>query len=599
MKKLKVALIDTGVDVSHALFSSINIPQFVCVNDQWQQLTYNPDNGHGTGIASILIKNAELFELHSYTLFAKAVSVPVEAYINLLQTLLNSAELYDIIHMSLGVRHYNKELEAICSALRDKGVILVSAFDNIGYVSYPAGFPFVIGVDTSVKCLKNDDFVYVGENSLINLKAKGGNQRIAWLNNTYMIVQGSSFAAAHVTAHIINLLSRGNAKANLLKKFKEKALYIYPEEKIDKNDGDRWYSNIKKAAVFPFNKETTSILRFPALLNFEITDVYDTRLSGTLGKTITALDGEKTYTVKNMDDCAWNFDTLVLGHTHELEYLTKSNIRQDIINLCHNNKKNIFSFDDELFDADIRRRFDESGLKIYYPEIRYEIIPQKFGKMYAVKTPVLGVFGTSSQQGKITLQLQLRRRLLRDGYTIGQIGSEPESILFGMDYVYPFGYRSMVTLDNCQGIEYLNYRMSEIDKKECDLILTGAQAQTIPMLFSHISNFPMDCLSFLLGTRPDAVILCVNFHDKPEDIKRTILSIESLATSKVIACSLFPRGFRNEWDIVKGVKNDIERSELETFASKISADFGIPCHILDTEEGPEKLYQCAIDFFSN
>lgn len=600
MNRVRVALIDTGVDVSHPVFSSSAIPQFAYVNRQWQKQAYKPVNGHGTGIASILFKNASDFELHSFALFDKTTSVPVEAYVGLLQTLLNSGEPYDIIHMSLGVRQYSKELETVCSALKDKGIILVSAFDNIGYISYPACFPSVIGVDVSPKCLKNDDFVYVRDGPLVNLKAKGGNQRVAWLNNAYIIVQGSSFAAAYVTSHIINVLCQVKLSSDdIMKKFKEKALFVYPEAQNGIYDDDCWYKNIKKAVVFPFNKETTSILRFPSLLSFEITGVYDTKLSGKLGKKITAMDSDKTFTVNSIDACAWDFDTLILGHTHELEYLTKTPVRSNIITLCLENKKNIFSFDDELFDDNIQGSFANAGLHIYYPRVRYDFMPQKSGKMYAIKTPVLGVFGTSSQQGKFTLQLQLRKRLLRDGYAIGQIGSEPESVLFGMDYVYPFGYRSMVQADSCQSIEYLNYCMSEIDKKERDLIITGAQAQTIPVIFSHINNFPMDCLSFLLGTHPDGVILCVNFHDKPEDIGRTIRAIESLASCKVIACSLFPRGYRNDWDIVKGVKADIPVNDLEAFASGITVNFGIPCYVLDTEEGPEKLYQKAIDFFSN
>lgn len=41
---------------------------------------------------------------------------------------------------------------------------------------------------------------------------------------------------------------------------------------------------IKKAALFPFNKEMHSILRFEDKLDFEITDVYDTKYSLRVGK---------------------------------------------------------------------------------------------------------------------------------------------------------------------------------------------------------------------------------------------------------------------------------------------------------------------------
>ena len=46
---------------------------------------------------------------------------------------------------------------------------------------------------------------------------------------------------------------------------------------------------IKKAIVFPFNKEMHSLARFSDLLNFEILDFYDTKFSGNMGKGIREL----------------------------------------------------------------------------------------------------------------------------------------------------------------------------------------------------------------------------------------------------------------------------------------------------------------------
>jgi uncharacterized NAD-dependent epimerase/dehydratase family protein len=218
--------------------------------------------------------------------------------------------------------------------------------------------------------------------------------------------------------------------------------------------------------------------------------------------------------------------------------------------------------------------------------------------MYTIKAPVLGIFGTSKQQGKFTLQLQLRKRFIRDGYSIGQLGSEPESLLFGMDYVYPFGYRTTVDIDNLKSIEYLNYCMDQMDQNGHDLLIAGSQSGTIPILYNHIDNYPLDRISFLLGTNPDAVILCVNYHDKIADIKRTILGIEALARCKVIAVSLFPLGYKNDWDIVRGVKSYIEDATLNEFKGKITDVLSIPCFILNEEKGTESLYQTTIDFFS-
>ena len=51
---------------------------------------------------------------------------------------------------------------------------------------------------------------------------------------------------------------------------------------------------MQKAALFPFNKEMHSLLRFQHLLDFEIADVYDTKYSLAVGNTTDALLKDQT-----------------------------------------------------------------------------------------------------------------------------------------------------------------------------------------------------------------------------------------------------------------------------------------------------------------
>lgn len=599
MKRIKVALLDSGIERTHSTLQKLPVTQFVCDNEKWERRDYVPKYGHGTAIASILARNAEQFDIHSYVIAQDKSSVSPKRCIGALEAILDSDEHYDIIHMSLGVRQYNKKLETLCAELDKKNKVLVSAFDNIGAVSYPAAFSTVIGVDASFDCLKSDDFIFVSKDGYVNVMAKGGNQRIAWLNNSFVITQGSSFAAAYVSAYIITLLQQNVLKENLLAAIKDKSFFVHKQEQSIKMESPCRYFSIKKAVLFPCNKESSSLLRFSGLLDFEITDVFDTKFSGNLGDTIQGLDTNNSYLIKNIKDCAWTgFDAFILGHTHELEYFSRENIRKNIIELCRDHGVNLFSFDNDGLDQTVYSEFKEKNLHIYYPQIFPEQMPDTMGKMRTLKTPVLGVFGTSKQQGKFTLQLQLRRRFIRDGYAVGQLGSEPESLLFGMDYVYPFGYKKNIEIDNLTSIEYLNYCMHCMDKKDYDLIITGSQSGTLPLLYTHINNYPLDCISFLLGTLPDAVILCVNYHDKIHDITRTVRGIEALARCKVIACSLFLFGYKDEWDLVHGGKTLISEDKLEEFKRQVSSVLSIPCFTLDENDGPEQLYQTAIKFFS-
>jgi hypothetical protein len=128
--------------------------------------------------------------------------------------------------------------------------------------------------------------------------------------------------------------------------------------------------------------------------------------------------------------------------------------------------------------------------------------------------------------------------------------------------------------------------------------MVGSQAGTWPMLYNHITNFSLDRLCFVLGTRPDAVILGVNYHDKPDDIQRTITGLEALSKCKVIACSLFPLGYKDDWDMVRDTKSIIPEDRLEQFGKQITDLTDKPCHVLDGGPGPDALYRESINFFA-
>ena len=101
---------------------------------------------------------------------------------------------------------------------------------------------------------------------------------------------------------------------------------------------------------------------------------------------------------------------------------------------------------------------------------------------------MLGVFGTSSQQGKFTLQLIIRDLLLKAGYSVGQIGSEPHSELFGMDYSFPFGYNQSIYVRDDDVILYLNSAIHSLCD-ENDIIIVGSQANTIPYDYGNLDRY--------------------------------------------------------------------------------------------------------------
>ena len=446
-----------------------------------------------------------------------------------------------IIHMSCGVKYYNQKLKDVCDEISNKGTIIVSAFNNDGSVSFPAAFSNVIGVDASLRCIYSDDFVFV-ENSIVNVKAKGGNQRLAWVDPPYIISQGSSFAAPYVTAYIMNMINYGIKNEKINEEIKRNSKYIYTfSENIQKKECPKF----RRAAVFPYNKEMHNIINFKDLLKINIENIYDIKQSGRVGKVVKDFYGNEYGTIKNIDNINFDkIDCLIIGHTMELEIYTNKNIKLELLQRCLYHNVSVYSLDDYLIN-DFSDAFKEKEIYIRYPYDTIINCDSNFGKLYKIKSPVISVMGTSMQQGKFALQLMIKKILTKYGYKVGQLATEPTGEFFGADYVYPFGYAGTAheTGSDCRTI--LKYMTHEIDIKNPDIILCGSQSGTVPMVFENSANLYTTSINFLLGVQPDAVVLCVNIFDEISYIERSINAINGICETKVIALALYPMKYPN------------------------------------------------------
>ena len=203
----------------------------------------------------------------------------------------------------------------------------------------------------------------------------------------------------------------------------------------------------------------------------------------------------------------------------QLARVHKRDLLREYVQLALDEGCQVFSFQalDPTVYGDLYELADKKGLRLAYSHVLGEEIThaiQHFNALPPVDVPVLSVMGTSSQQGKFTLQLALRRRLIQKGYKVGQIGTEHHARLFGMDAAFPMGYASPLKLPFQHYIPYLDYKMREIcQRTQPDIILTGSQSGTIPYHVQEHSTHCLSSLAFLLGVKPDACILVVNSID--------------------------------------------------------------------------------------
>jgi uncharacterized NAD-dependent epimerase/dehydratase family protein len=590
--KIRIAIIDSGVRLDHPGFAG-NVPVLVDASSA----DTNEWTGHGTAVYNIIRKVADKADIINFRLVYNEQGVEETELLELLHKIDREYPV-DIINLSLGINitEDRQSLFSVCQSLADKGVILISAFDNAGAISYPAAFKQVIGVSSGQNCPHIDDFEYI-DDTMINIGAKGGIQRLAWDKPDYLMLGGNSFACAHVTVQVARFMSQGIRDFSaILEAFKNKAIKTYSLNAPNRAAPRHQKPLIKKAALFPFFKEMHSLIRFADMLDFEITGVYDSKYSALVGSTTDHImkDTVASHTIQNIDQIQWHtFDTLILGHLDEMSnHINKESLRENLIKQAMEHNKQVFSFDD------VSKTFPQDA--VYCPVVsRQDLPPNRFGKLYRLDKPVVGVYGTSSRQGKCTLQLLLRQKLQDMGYTIGQIGTEPSAILYGMNYAYPMGYNSSVSIHGLDSIRYLNHIMNELCEKQCDIIITGSQSGTIPYDTGNLIQYTLYQHEFLMGTQPDAVILCINPFDEPDYISRTIKFIESSVDCTVVALVVFPMDIKGGWSGIYGQKAPLTSEKYHVLKSDLPKRFSVPVYKLGDASDIESLVDTLTGFFED
>ena len=595
MEKYDIVIIDSGLDnylQKDGGIYGMAIKENADKDGYFIDCDYIDLLGHGTAVYSIVKQHNPNLKIFNVKIFEEDATIDENKLIFALEYIYKNIDT-NIINMSLGLpMPMQKELlENAVNNLSNKGVILVAAFDNSGCISYPAAFDDVIGVASHDVCKKISDF-YVVENSPINIYAKGRMQRVSWLNQSCIVMGGNSFACAHFTgilSHILNNMEHTNIKSDLYNRIKERAIstYIYP---CQLNENKFNLQAFKNVALVPFNKEIHSLIRYEELLNFKIVDIYDSKYTARVGSTTNTLlniNKAHNYTIKNLDSIDWDsFDSIVVGHLEETSKNSKTPLLNKLINEAISHRKNIYSFDNPNLTVDYEN--------LYFPSINTDTCKNSAGKLYRIGKPILCVAGTSSKQGKFSLQLELRKRLSNVGYKVGQLGTEPSSLLFGMDECFHFGYNSTYELSDSDFVLCVNQLVNNIANSNCDIIISGCQSEMLHQDLACTENMVFPQLKFLSGLQPDAVILVVNPHDEVEYIKKIILFLYSFVNADVIGIVLYPMKYKNINSGIFGGKIKISEIEANVICEKLNKTFDLPVYSLDNVDG---LIDNIIDYF--
>ncbi|MGG3280904.1 S8 family peptidase [Paenibacillus solani] len=211
--RIKIAVIDTGVDFSHpdlkySLTRGINLVH--------RNILPYDDNGHGTHISGTIA--AANSQQGMIGVAPRSAVYPVKAFDHNGSAFVSDIILaidwcvraeIDIINMSFGMQTRNRALLDIVNKANQAGVIIVASSGNDGRrrtVDYPARYPQTISVGATDRNRRVPPFSNRGQ--FVDIYAPGDKIVSAWLQGKYHEMSGTSMATSHISGAIALLLAQ-------------------------------------------------------------------------------------------------------------------------------------------------------------------------------------------------------------------------------------------------------------------------------------------------------------------------------------------------------------------------------------------------------
>lgn len=442
----------------------------------------------------------------------------------------------DLINISMGLECCYKHVEFsnLCDNISKSGIIIVAAYSNTGSNSYPAVFDSVIGVDWCIDCVKISQYKMLKCGKKIDIYCAPS------IGINYLDSRGNSFLAPYVTATINNIWEENpESSSDEVKGILEERAYKVVNQIVNKVP--KLENTIKRAILFPYNKEIKSILVNEKAIKFEIEGLFDTKYSKNFGKKVSV--GTREFIIKNYKNIEWekDFDTVILGHVEMISRVIGIDLKKYFVEYCRKYNKFLYSFGD-LHNYDISQQ-------VFYPSINKLMFNDPYcGRLFHISVPILVVLGTRSRQGKFFVQQKIREYMEEQDISVGYLSTEPSGYLLNADEIYPIGYEANVQLNINEQISCVNYLLYEISKKNKDIIITGGQSQILNNAFGNVKGYPIEQYAFLLACEPDEIILCVSIEDEIDYIERSIKFTESAADVSILAVVLFHKIIVNDYE---------------------------------------------------
>ncbi|MDP5273110.1 S8 family peptidase [Chengkuizengella axinellae] len=204
-QNVTVAVIDTGVDLSHLDLKGQLVEGANFVNEDEQPLD---DVGHGTHVAGIISASVDNSEgIAGMSWYNKIMPIKVldstgagSTYAVAQGVIWATDNGAKVINMSLGNYAETQFLHDAIKYAYDKDVVLIAATgnDNTDQPGYPAAYPEVLAVSATDESSNKADFSNYGD--YLDVMAPGVNIASTYPDGQYAALSGTSMASPHVSA---------------------------------------------------------------------------------------------------------------------------------------------------------------------------------------------------------------------------------------------------------------------------------------------------------------------------------------------------------------------------------------------------------------
>ena len=635
-KGVKVAVIDNGASPDHPYIS--NVAGGVGIDfDAHCDIVYD-DNGyfpdtpfsHGQICAALIsyrVPDAKIFSVK--VLDENGTGHPAALVAAIGWCIDNNI---DVVNISLGTtgETWATKLQAQCAQAVQNGAIIVAATHIGGLISYPSVFPETIGVgkDNRYKGYEFGyfpariaEFVAAGRDELALEIANAQTEHGSYVS----LGSGTSTSACRISAVVAALLEEmpgldlAGVKDELADKQTrlplQRSLQVnLPEDLRDDNFNvqSQNHSSMKRVAVYPYNRETHPILVFADVFEFQVDGVVDPIHPSAHGKDAGVVYSQDLLNVPvlaELNDIPPCVDTLIIGNTDALSKGLHEDVLFRVLTWAVENGKNVFSFCP--VEPHVYRNLYESArqkdLLWYSPSNFLSAVWNTNTQELEqdIDVPIIGVFGTSYNQGKLTTQLALKRWLGKEGYEIGCIGTNPIHSLLEKGTCVVQDKRIPQYIPLGDQVAYLRVAMAEAFQQRPHLIIAGSQGGIIPpkLYNTNTPDFPEDytlpALAFLMASKPDAIILTINTIDDEDYIQRSITTLEAISGGKVVALAFADKlvhkdaySYKQRWG------RRLRPEEISRLRERYEETFNLPVFCPDIQEQQSQLAAHMIEVFA-